>query len=168
MPAVRSWIFDSLVSAPNPPAQLKLQSTATARKREGQGECQAEQFATVTMGIVPATEQTRTWGTLCEGDACDIAGLDGNAPPEDFPVCESAVYQAAFMALRRSEEFHSFFVLEMKGRIGKGGAEGFAVATLHAVWNALDYAPTEEDLTEINEWKYDGIRAVGNKNDNKQ
>lgn len=151
------------MSAPNPAAQLKVQSTATARKREGQGEC--EQFATVTMGIVPATEQTRTWGTLCEADQCEIVDPDGNAPPEDFPVCESAVYQAAFMALRSFEDFYSFFVLDMKGRIGEGGAEGFAVATLHAIWNALDYTPTDEDLTEINSWTYDGIRTVQNKND---
>lgn len=135
---------------------VPCRTTATARREGAAGP----ERATVTLVLNPTAEDERYWRTMCRADQVDLKGVGGGEPGETFKTCESAVYGGVFYALRKVEGFYAFLILDLQGEIAEGGADGFALAAAHAVWNGLDYEPKAEDLPELETWTYQGESEV--------
>lgn len=127
-------------------------TTATARREGARG---AER-ATVTLVLNPTAAEERYWRTMCRAEEVDLRGVAGEAPGEPFRVCESAVYGGVFYALRKVEGHYGFLVLDVQGEIGEGGADGFALAAAHAVWAGLEYVPNQDELPQLEAWRFEG------------
>lgn len=135
---------------------VPCRTTATARREGARGP----ERATVTLVLNPTEENERYWRTMCRADQVELRGVESDAPGEPFKTCESAVYGGVFYALRKVEGFYAFLILDIQGEIAEGGADGFALAAAHAVWNGLEYEPGEEDLPDLEAWEYDGKGEV--------
>ncbi len=135
---------------------VPCRTTATARREGAQGG----ERATVTLVLNPTTAEGRYWRTMCRADQVALRGVDSAEPGEPFRVCESAIYAGVFYALRKVEGDYAFLIVDVDGEISEGGADGFALAAAHAVWNGLDYVPSEEDLPRPEAWMYDGESVV--------
>ena len=149
---------------------LKRKSTATAVRPSAQGE----EFARVTIAIMETGHTQGYLRSVCRAGEADLKGPNGSdddgeagsgAPAgESFEACESAIFSGALYALRTgsglSPDRVGMVILDVAGCVGTGGAHGFALAAAYAVWNTFDYTPAEGDVTEIEGWRFDGVRDV--------